>query len=45
MNYLSFSFQLAGYPAIFSIRPDIWQVKAGIQPDTGYKNVGLSVRI
>jgi hypothetical protein len=46
MNYYSYILHLAGYPAIFSIRPDIQQVKSGIQPDTGHKKkAGLSGRI
>jgi hypothetical protein len=35
--YIFFALQRAGYQAISSIRPDIWQVKSGIRPDTGYQ--------
>jgi hypothetical protein len=39
MNSYGYLFNLAGYPALFSIRPDFWQVKSGtgIWPDNGYR--------
>jgi hypothetical protein len=36
MIFYYYILQLAGYPAIFSIRSDIRQVESGIRSDTGY---------
>jgi hypothetical protein len=38
LNYFSCTVYLAGYLAISisNVRPDIWQVKSSIRPNTGY---------